>query len=218
MIEFVIRSAKLSPHVQWFDNYSDFVARTNPSLDKGIFSSCLWTGSAIFECPDATIDSSLQYSDNQLVPAMPANPFVGINNVKGAISAIILRGPSYYELAMVTKYTVNNVPLKINTNVYPAMTGLMKHPLNDLSHVIPDKLWENNIGSHIGLVNIMKQVYDENGMGVDGHCSQYLNLNTDENIFYRLLKVCICILNIYSYFFCIHHQKVIHIHITLTFC
>ena len=174
------------------------MARTNPSLAKGIFSSMLWSGSAIFKCPDDTIDGSLQYSDNQLVSAMPADPFVGINNVKGAISSILSRGQLYYDQALVTKYTVNNVPLKINTNVNPAMKQLMQHPMNDLSHVIPDQLWEDNIGSHLGLVNIMKQVYDENGMGVDGHCSQYLNLNTDENIFYRLLKVCVCTVNIYT--------------------
>jgi len=116
--------AKLSPHVSWHDNYSEFIARTNPSMAKGIFSSNLWSGSAVFKCPDSTIDGNIKYSDNEIIPAMPADPFVGHNNVKGALASIIQSGQSYYDDAVVTKYKVNNVPLKINTKVFPTMTQL----------------------------------------------------------------------------------------------
>ena len=55
--------------------------------------------------------------------------------------------------------------------------------------VHPMKLLDKNIGSNPGLVSILKEdIYDKYGMGTDD-CETYVNINVDENIFWRILKV-----------------------------
>ena len=36
----------------WMDNFSKTLARQCPSLAKGVYSSCLWTGVAVFSDPE----------------------------------------------------------------------------------------------------------------------------------------------------------------------
>ena len=59
--------------------------------------------------------------------------------------------------------------------------------------VFPEKIMHKNIGSNVGLIALLKEeVHDQHGMGT-GECKHYVNMNVDENIFYRILKVLLVI-------------------------
>ena len=61
--------------------------------------------------------------------------------------------------------------------------------MHSMDIVFPHKLVEENVGSNRGLLIILKQeFYDKNNMG-SGEFGEYVNLNLDENIFWRTLMV-----------------------------
>ena len=59
--------------------------------------------------------------------------------------------------------------------------------------VFPERIMPQNIGSNLGLISLLKaELHDKHGMGTN-ECENYVNLNVDENIFYRILKVIACV-------------------------
>ena len=68
------------------------------------------------------------------------------------------------------------------------MKDVVEHKKNSTHNVHPLKLFKRNIGSNDGLVAVLADVCKTYGM-VDGSCSEYVILNVDENIYWRVLKV-----------------------------
>ena len=94
---------------------------------------------------------------------------------------------------MVKKYDIVNVPLKVDTKRFPTLADTMNHVKNTTKYINPYKLIKHNIGSNLGLVTILREYQDDKKMSMHGTVLQYSNINTDENIFYRGLKVCMFI-------------------------
>ena len=172
----------------WIDNFSKIISRSVPSFNGGVFSQCLWTGSALFNHPDSNIDDKVKYSDGQVVAAMPDDLFNHKDYVMSVIKYMTDRGRTYFDKSLVKKYTINNVPLKVNIQKFPQMSEIMGNPANSFSRVFPADLIDINIGSNAGLASVIRMLYNERDMGTD-ECKRYLSLNVDENIFYRILKV-----------------------------
>ena len=170
------------------DNFSKTLARQCPSMAKGVYSSCLWTGMAVFSDPrHADLDDTVQMVDGRPVPAMPDDIVQYKEQVMVGLKFVHLQGRCYLRRSLVHKYGVNNIPLKIVDGAD------QEHQHSDAAHsmsiVHPMKLLDKNIGSNPGLVSILKEdIYDKYGMGNDG-CETYVNVNVDENIFWRILKV-----------------------------
>ena len=93
---------------------------------------------------------------------------------------------------MVKKYDIVNVPLKVDTERFPAVASVVNSAKNSTKHINPFKLMRHNIGSNLGLVTILREFQDDHKMSLHDTCQKYANVNTDENIFYRGLKVNLC--------------------------
>ncbi len=182
----------------WLDNFSKIFSKSVPSLQGGVFSQCLWTGVALFTHPDVTIDDTIKYDEHQVIPAMPDNMFIHQDTVSDTIQFMVEEGCEYFAKSLVYEYSVNNVPLKVDTKRYPSMIGTMANIANSFDLVYPADLYDINIGSNIGLVSIIRKLYNEHGMG-SGDCTRYLTLNVDENIYYRILKVIFVYIYIFAH-------------------
>ena len=124
------------PHVILMDNFSKFMARSIPSCDKDIFSTCLWTGVSIFETSLPLNADKVVYDDNQqFVRAMPLNLFEQTSNIINTLQYVNDQSRSYYP-------------------------------------------------------QLMRQLFEEHKMDTS-ECKRYITINADENIYYRVLKVCI---------------------------
>ena len=184
----------------WIDNFSKTLARQCPSMSKGVYSSCLWTGMAVFsDDRHAGLDGTVQMADGRPVPAMPDNIVQHSELVMAGLKFVHSEGRDYLHRSLVHKYGVNNIPLKIIDGAD------QQHQHSDVAHsmriVHPMKLLDKNIGSNPGLVSILKEdIYDKYGMGTDD-CETYVNINVDENIFWRILKVPCVVLSM-SWFLC----------------
>jgi hypothetical protein len=179
------------PHVQWWDNFSKFCAYSIPTLNKNTYASMLWTGVTVNAYTGPDVDIAVKLDDQgEVVPAMPADLFATQAQVSRKISDIHPQIVNYFtRFSLVRKYQVNSVPLKIDTQKYPALVRLVSTEKNNLKHIHPHKLIKKNIGSNRGLLSIAREFQEEHKLHLAGVCQTYKTLNLDENIYYRLLKV-----------------------------
>ena len=179
------------PHVIWMDNFSKFMARSIPSCDKDIFSTCLWTGVSIFETSLPLDADKVVYDDNQqFVRAMPLNLFEQTSNIINTLQYVNDQSRSYYPQSYVFKYEINSIPLKVRRGQHPDIDQMYESKPHSLHQVMPFDLKDINIGSNRGLAVLMRQLFEEHKMDTS-ECKRYITINADENIYYRVLKVCI---------------------------
>ena len=174
----------------WLDNFSKFVAKSVPTARKGVVSSCLWTGKAVFQNADMhNLTSRLQYNGNEIVPAMPDDILTHKHEVMVAIDFVMQGIRTYYDRSLVRRYDIRNVPPKINTKVHTEL----KSVVDDIKNSTPVSLINQNIGSNKDMLSIMWNIYETSGMST-GTCETYSLYNFDENIYWRVLKVRIVML------------------------
>ena len=192
--EFIVQKLQ-HPYVLWIDNFSKFHKHSIPSVMKDVFASCLWTGVTINEYTGPPVSTSIKYDGNGIiVPAMPDNLFQYQSNVVESLMACYDDGSLLFESSMVNKYRVNAVPLTINVLEYPEMKHSMEDEKNTTSFIHPYKLIKCNVGCNRGLVSILRTMQEDYKMQLNGVCTNYVTVNLDENIYYRVLKVIHCFL------------------------
>jgi hypothetical protein len=200
------REKLLRPHVLWYDNFSKFRSHSIPTIRKDVFSECLWTGVTINEYTGPDVDTSLKYNgNNELINAMPSDVFEFKDKVHKQIFDAHGKDTEQFEDSFVYRYRVNNIPMKIDGKRFPHMDMIMNSAKNTAKFIHPYKLIKENIGSNEGLLNIMFELQTDHNMESDYKGPlQYINLNVDENIYYRILKVYIYIytcIHIYIYLY-----------------
>lgn len=133
------------------------------------------------------LDVKVKRENGRVVPAMPDNIVQHRQQVMAGLQYVHAEGRRYLHRSLVHRFTVNTIPLKIlDPSDVPQQHSKTSH---SMSIVHPLKILDKNIGSNPGLVSILKEdIYDKFGMGNDD-CKDYVNLNVDENIFWRILKV-----------------------------
>ena len=121
---------------------------------------------------------------------MPDNLLEHQPSVMRGLQRVFGQGRSRYAESLVYKHQVNLVPLKITSaDDQKNQHGSEGHSMNV---VFPERIMPQNIGSNLGLISLLKaELHDKHGMGTN-ECENYVNLNVDENIFYRILKVIAC--------------------------
>ena len=182
-----------STYVQWWDNFSKFCRKSVPTIAKDVFGSCLWTGVTVNAYTGPPVDNTVrQDATGEVIPAMPDNLFIHQAVVATGLTFIYDQGRHYYDKSMVKKYDIVNVPLKVDTERFPAVASVVNSAKNSTKHINPFKLMRHNIGSNLGLVTILREFQDDHKMSLHDTCQKYANVNTDENIFYRGLKVNLC--------------------------
>jgi hypothetical protein len=157
-------------------------------LKAGSYNQCLWTGVAIFSHPNPNIDDSVKYSDGDVISAMPDSILTHQSTVRDTIRYVIDKDMYYFDESLVKKYQVNNIPLKVDSKKYPETVDINNNVANSFNLVYPSDMIDINIGSNVGLVSIIRKLYEQYGMA-DNSCTRYYTLNVDENIYYRILKV-----------------------------
>ena len=194
-------------HVLWLDNFSKFVARTIPSQERSTFANCLWTGAALSQFQTEHISDNIKFDGaGSVVPAMPPDLLMCSRQVVQGLTRTLNEGFLYYDQSLVAQYDVRSIPLKIDGKRFPEVASTVDHARNKMSIVFPQKLVGTNIGSNRGLICLIRQYYDDYNMsGDDGSCERYLNINVDENIFYRILKVS-C-----SHVFLVSHSRLLFV-------
>lgn len=194
-----VSMVRSGPHVTWLDNFSKFLSRSIPTADKNVYSQCLWTGEAVFgihQSSEYNIDDSLiRDSSNQIIPNMPDRLITNDRKVQieNGLKIMHNSGRNYYASSLVVQYQINNVPLKIDTRRYPEMKHTIESKSNSTINLYPRRLIEHNISSNVGLINVLKLIYHETGMQ-DDSCQRYMYYNLDENIYWRVMKVCLRLL------------------------
>ena len=177
-------------HYLWVDNFSKFLRRSIPTVDQGVFSTCAWTGAAIFPHHNLALDDSVKRNhDRDIIPAMPDNILINNRDVRDMIKATLAEGRNYYDVSTVKRLDVRNVPPKVDTKTYPIYRERVEASENSMDSVYPQSIVDINVGTNIGLATIMRKLYDDHRMGTPDECTRYLNMNVDENIYWRILKV-----------------------------
>ena len=182
------RKSQQFAHFLWIDNFSKFIARSIPTTDKGVYSQCLWTGVAVFHSDKTTYSDEIKYDEyKQMVPAMPGNLLQHRPSVETTVRNVLTFGNECYDNSLVCKFDVRNIPLKIDTNEYPDVADDINS--FNMKNVRPLKLLDMNVGSNRGLICVLKNVMEMYGIDNTSSCNRYVNVNVDENIYWRILKV-----------------------------
>lgn len=209
-IYFYHSSAQLSPHGLWIDNFSKNIARAVPTEAKGVYTPALWTGVAVFVGDTRELNDHIRRTPSgDVIPAMPDNLLSHLSVVKDGINHIMSDTPMQYDSSISTKYDVRSIPLKIDTTRYPDMARIVDGDHATLKSVLPSHMIEENIGSNRGLIAIIRKLYIDRGMDTDV-CDRYLTICADENIFWRILKV--CIYHICCSYMYVHHVQLSYCH------
>jgi hypothetical protein len=124
-----------------------------------------------------------------VIPAMPDHLFCYQGLVLLGIELTYKEGKERFDHSLVKKYDIVNVPLKVDTKKFPDLAETLNSVKNTTKHINPYKLLRHNIGSNLGLATILREYQDDKKMTLHGTVSKYSTINTDENIFYRGLKV-----------------------------
>lgn len=189
-IYFSRSSAQLSPHGIWIDNFSKNIARAVPTEAKGVYTPALWTGVAVFVGDTHELNDHVRHTPSgDVIHAMPDDLLSHMSVVKDGINHVMSTTPMQYDISIATKYDVRSIPLKIDTTRYPDMARIVDGDHATLKSVLPSHMIQENIGSNRGLIAIIRKLYIDRGMDTDT-CDRYLTICADENIFWRILKVC----------------------------
>ena len=178
-------------HVLWVDNFSKVFRKSIPTSSTGTYNSCLWTGYAAFVVDDDRVKTSiLKNHRGQIVHGMPTDPCDAgrVSQVIDGLQYVHADMRSYYDGSTVKRFDVRNVPPKIDTKRHIDMKQVVEDPKNSTQNVHPLKLYKKNIGSNEGLISVLSDIAATYGL-INSTCSDYVILNVDENIYWRIMKV-----------------------------
>ena len=178
-------------HVLWVDNFSKVFRKSIPTSSTGTYNSCLWTGYAAFVVDDDRVKTSiLKNHRGQIVQGMPTDPCDAerVSQVIDGLQYVHADMRSYYDGSTVKRFDVRNVPPKIDTKRHIDMKHIVEDPKNSTQNVHPLKLFKKNIGSNEGLISVLSDIAATYGL-INNTCSDYVILNVDENIYWRIMKV-----------------------------
>ena len=158
---------------------------------SGTYNSCLWTGYAAFIVDDDRVNTTIITNHRGLpVHGMPSDPCDAerVTEVVAGLQYVHADMRSYYDGSTVKRFDVRNVPPKIDTKRHIEMKRSVDDPKNSTQNVHPLKLFKKNIGSNEGLISVLSDIAATYGL-INNTCSDYVILNVDENIYWRIMKV-----------------------------
>ena len=182
------RELQDQPNVIWIDNFSKLYATGVQKIGSGAYRDCLWSGMGIRKYQGTPVN--MQVRDG--VDAMPDELFSD-EAVEGL--TIMLKDCDRemwgrYEVSLVKKYEVRNVPLKPDVDkVEMRYRQALKESRDGMKSFYPMKISPLNIGSNSGLVQIAMSMWDEHRYS--HRMLNYQYIAADSNIFWRLCRVSI---------------------------
>lgn len=185
-------------HSKWLDNFSHMWANGTAAtkLDQA-FYDCLWTGVALHEymTPDRETQPCIPIGDGEdATTKLPSFCDVAVQKILLDLMKQLAKDTksgTRLPLLLSQRFLINNVPLKL-----VAREGMSDDMLSQLEGKGRDSLenWQpkdlltHNIGSNIGLMNVLKDVLPE--IGPDTPPAEvHQILNSDCQIYVRIAKV-----------------------------
>ena len=179
--------------VVWIDNFSKNMARQIPRLGKDVFTSMMWTGLALKLYDGPQLSRDLVEVDGQVVDAMPPchapskDDFVRLLSASLPVDAAN-PVPMRYSQSLVRRYNVNSIPPKADLaqDLDPEFHKRLTVSRDGLHRTLPWDLWQHNIGSNTGLIDVIKQYMASTNLETS---SKYHVWLVDLNIYSRIYKV-----------------------------
>ena len=187
----IFRKIVKMAHVLWVDNFSKVFRKSIPTSSTGTYNSCLWTGYAAFIVDDDRVNTTIITNHRGLpVHGMPSDPCDAerVTEVVAGLQYVHADMRSYYDSSTVKRFDVRNAPPKLDTKRHIKMKRSVDDPKNSTQNVHPLKLFKKNIGSNEGLISVLSDIAATYGL-INNTCSDYVILNVDENIYWRIMKV-----------------------------
>jgi hypothetical protein len=186
---------KATPHVWWVDNYNKSFGQPFYSISSGTSKLLNWTGWAASLNQTIDINQLLLQRDESgtLLPLVPKH--FEKNSQKKFIRKLMRpyrKGEpwlAYYRFSFCYRNNVCTVPLKPDVtgpDVKQADLEHMKLHSDGLRNFTPISLLQYNIGSEVGLAQVLDNVHKFYGHSDDLH---YVFSKTDVNIFWRIYQV-----------------------------
>ena len=187
-------------NVAWWDNFSKMYRIKIADMRRTNLADCLWTGVAVRKyMGDAKVSMACITDGHFHVDAMPPYPLARIGNLLSTMEELCADGgdmKNLFETSKLVKWGVNRIPIvPMTANMPPkAKDSLAKGPLR-LNHFIPKGLLRLNIGSNEGLARIIKIHQEDSGIGGATAPKIYKAVVADLNIFDRVIKVLVYIID-----------------------
>jgi hypothetical protein len=194
---FVYREVKQLIHTTWWDNFNRAYAVAMQSMVKDAHLLCNWTGIGM-RIPHSTIDvSNLSLDLKAGVPGFPSEDiFSDVFSHNRNLTDGLILGTSMASVAKFSrvnwtaKHVVRRIPVKATVNKvkYPEIHERSGEGRTGLSNFYPVELSPENIGSNIGLFQLMRNEWDAHNGLVDS-AKKYRIIVADCNIYNRIVKV-----------------------------
>ena len=178
--------------IVWIDNVSKNVARQIPRIGKGVFTSMMWTGLAIKLYDGPALRRDLVLQDRRVVPAMPGVHYPDfpefITLAESSVNTWTAAPPLFFQSSMVYRYKVRSVPPKVDVLAEPKAERRLRlrNSRDGLHRTSPWEIWQHNIGSNEGLIDVIRQYMAETNLKESPHYHVWL---VDVNIYTRVYKV-----------------------------
>lgn len=158
----------------WIDNYAHSIFRNVPTIESTMFSHNLWTSVAMFTS-EVVIDLRIGERIKHCLPMDIRKLLPGPGNLSAMVHD--LHQQRTFEETLFFKYDISWIPIRPNKDYISK---------ERLTRVIPVDVLKDNVGSQVGLVEVLKYVMAryKNRKGV-----KYTIGAVDTNIYWRLLKV-----------------------------
>ena len=124
------------------------------------------------------------------VPAMPEEIF-SAESIQWLFSLTdrVDAQEACYDQSLAVIYGVRNVPLKPDpANVEAKYQEVLAESRDGMTHFFPKKIVPLNIGSNAGLVEVVRNLWEEHKASASAQ--NYKFVVADTNIFWRSIKVC----------------------------
>ena len=174
--------------MQWIDNFSKTYRSTMPSMERGTYSSCLWTGIANRKYT-GRLDISMEYKftqGGQLITAMPPDLWQNESKFLDLYKTMDDAPEDYLQYSLCQSWNISNVPPKpkIDEIKYPRLSVNSKK-CRRLDNMIPERLSRYNMASNEDTLLLVREILEETNTRV----KRYRVILSDINIFDKLIKV-----------------------------
>lgn len=165
----------MKSHITWFDNFSRFVPRRQPTLSRPLYDNNNWTVEGIIPIPEALAHIDVKATGD----VMPHDLF--------APDLLDLVAKDYHDRLSLSSRRFDSSTSKA-TKLLPVRPAdyleLKKHNLlAPRAEFIPCKFRAEEIGSNVGLRDLLLHYEHERGD------AQWSMLLLDSNVYKRVLKV-----------------------------
>ena len=193
--QLLVRLAQEKAHTIWLDNFSKLRPMQIANMEAGTYRSMMWTGRA-FRCCRHDVDMAVHAIDQITSPAMPADLFARERSLRVMFANLCQEGMDTcmdHDRSYMQVYNVNAVPLAADLSkvTNPRHAATLRRRQDRLDNMYTDSIQAINIGSNHGLLQILRNHYEEQGLPQHKHnvCQRYNAFNVDVDIFDRILKV-----------------------------